>query len=195
MGWNVIVITKKAENPDRIFELLDYIVSPEGACLTVYGPKGELYDELDGEGYPILKKPLSEVSDDDSKSIGLSKWTLIGNTLFMDLAKVADNNRKPDDQKDWITEAQANYTYKHAANNDALVVGVATDPQEPEGIAYTTFKQLNEKYIPKIIMAKNEDECLASIQEAINDIYSQGFEKTEEFKDGVYQSNLKVLGQ
>ena len=195
MGWNVIVITKAAKDPERIFQLLDYNVSPEGACLSVYGPKGELYDELDEQGYPILKQPLANVSAEESKRLGLSKWTLLGNTMFMDLAKVADNNRKPADEKDWITEAQANYTYQHAVNDDALVVGMAPDPQEPEGIAYTAFRQLNEKYIPKIIMAKSEDECLAAIQEAINDIYSQGFELTEAFKDGVYQQNLAKLGQ
>jgi len=195
MGWNTVVITNTAEKPDRIFQLIDYVFSDEGTLLTVYGPQGELYDELDSDGFPILTQGPGSISAEERSMLGLNQWTFLGNTLFMDLSKLADNARRPADERDWITEAQINVTYRHAKNDDAVLVGMATNPQEPEGIAFAAFKQLNEEHIPRIVMAKNEAECLAAIQDAINDIYSQGFEAVEAYKDAAYQNNLVLLGR
>ena len=195
MGWNSVVVTNTAEKPDRIFELIDYIFSDEGTLLSVYGPQGELYDELDNEGFPILTMGLGSVSAELRAQLGLNQWTLLGNTMFMDMAKLADNARRPVDERDWITESQIRVTYRHAKNDDAVLVGMATNPQEPEGIAFAAFRQLNEQHTPRIIMARTEAECLAAIQEAINDMYSQGFALVEAHKDAAFQNNLRLLGR
>lgn len=194
LGWNVVSVTKNAKNPERIFQLLDYIVSDEGTLFTSYGPKGELYDQLDENGYPILKKSLSSLTQNEQKALGAGLWTLMGNTLYMDNAKVADDNRKPEDQRDWVAQAQSKFTWKHSMNADAYV-GTTTDPQSPEGIAYTAFNDLDRKFIPKIVMAKNADLCKQAINEAVDSAYKLGFDKVEKFKTDIYNKNLAILGK
>ena len=52
IGWNVTCITTSAEQPQRIFDLLTYFLTPEAAVIQMYGPKGELWDKLDENGVP-----------------------------------------------------------------------------------------------------------------------------------------------
>ncbi len=191
LGWNVLCITNNAKNPERIFQLLDYIISEEGSRLVAYGPQGELYDEVDENGYPILKQAMSSVPEDEVKSI-LGNWAVLGNTLYFDFSKVADDNRKPAEQRDWIIQAQSNIVWKHSLNTSAFS-NVAPDPQSEEGIALASFDDLNKKVLPKIIMAKDENACRQAIQEAIDDAYKLGFDKAEQYMTGKYQENLESM--
>lgn len=192
LGWNVICVTKNAKQPERIFQLLDYIVSDEGSCLTGYGPKGELYNDVDENGYPILTKAVNSLSEEEKRSLGVGAWSLVGNTIFADLSKVADDNRKPADQRDWVIQAQSNIVWKHSLNDSAFA-NISPDTQSDEGIAMATFDDLDKKSLPKIIMAKDENACKQAIQSAIDDAYKQKFDLVEKYMTQAYQANLKAM--
>jgi len=194
LGWNVVGISNKAKNPERIFQLLDSIVSEDGSRLNVYGPEGGLYDELDSEGYPILKSNLSSLSSEERKALGIGVWGILGNTKYADFSKAANDNRKPVEERDWATQAQINIIWKHSMNTDAYI-GTTPEPQSPEGIAAASFSDLNLKALPKIVMAKDESQSRAAIAEALDNAYKLGFEKVEKFKTEIYQQNMKLLGQ
>lgn len=193
-GWNALVITNKAEKPERIFQLWDYCCTDEGARLTVYGPKGEMYDEVDDKGYPVLKKTEGQLSDAEKKELGIWSWTYPGVSLYTDLSKVAADNRKPVEQRDWSIQAQVNIIWKHRANADAFV-GMNPDPQSAEGIAWTSFKDLQLKMGPKFVTAKDENGVKTALQNAIDQAYKLGFDKVEAYTQTVYEKNLKALGE
>lgn len=194
LGWNVLVVTNKAQQPERIFQLFDYMISNEGQTLLTYGPKGEMYDEVDAEGIPILKKTDSELKEEERKALGVWRWVMPGNSTFVNLTKYAANDRQPADKKDWVIEMQSKIMAPSNINKDEFM-NMYTDPKTEEGIAYTAFEDLYKKSLPKIVMAKSEEQCKTAIKEAIDNAYKLGFDKAEKFMTTKWQENLKNMGK
>lgn len=63
-GWNFFwggwSISAEAKEPMRLIRLFDYLVSPEGQDLMVYGVKGVHYTVEDGKKIPNLKERLAD---------------------------------------------------------------------------------------------------------------------------------------
>jgi len=193
LGWNKIVITRNAENPERIFELLDFIVSREGQTLTYHGPQGELWDELDADGFPILNRTTDDLTVEERENLGGDiRWTLVGdagNTALMDRAVL---DRIPRDQWSWRNTVQQDIIWNHSLNVDAFL-NMHLDTLSSEGIALNTFMDLNEQHIPNIVTASNHDAARAAIQTAIDAIYSQNFELVEEALTEVWRNNIETM--
>lgn len=194
LGWNVICITKKAKQPERIFELFDYMISNEGQTLLVYGPKGVLYDELDQDGFPVLKKSESELTDAERNSLGIWKWVAPGNSTFVNLAKYAANARLPKEKRDWTADMQANVMSIHNVNTDEFM-NLMADPNSPEGISEKAMSDFIKKAIPKIVMSKNAEQCKQNIKESIDEAYKLGFDKVEKLYTSIWKENLKKMGK
>jgi len=195
LGWNIIVITRDAENPERIFELLDFINSQEGQVLTYYGPQGSLWDELDAEGFPILLRQLGDLTAEENDSIGANiRWNKVGNTGVAHRMGQAILNRIPREEWGWNDIVQRDIIHRHSVNADAFL-NMSPDPAEPEGIAQSMFDDLNEQHIPRIVTAANAEAARAAIQDAIDAIYGQNFELVEAFKSAIYRENLALMGR
>ena len=194
LGWNSICITRKAKNPERIFQVFDYIASDEGQLLTFHGPKGVLWVELDEKGYPIIKKNRSDLSDEERKVLAAERYSLPGMSEWVDLSKVAADNRRPLEQRDPVIQAQAKITWNHSVDITEFQ-GIFTDPTTDEGIIHQKCKDLVKKMLPKIIMAKDEAEARKLIKETADQAYKIGFEKVENYKTKIWLENKKVLGQ
>lgn len=194
LGWNSICITKKAKDPERIFGIFDWIASPEGQLLTFYGPKGILYDELDKDGYPIIKKNRSELSDKEGKDLACEVYSMPGVAEWCDFSKVAADNRLSPDKRDFVIQAQSKIAWKHSKDVTEFV-GMFTDPATDEGIIFNQVQDLVRKNIAKIVMAKDEQTCKDAIKETTAQAYKLGFEKVEKFKTKVWQDNLKAMGK
>ncbi|MCL2003072.1 MAG: hypothetical protein FWG72_03580 [Oscillospiraceae bacterium] len=193
LGWNVIVITKDAENPERIFELIDFVHSNEGSLLVSYGPQGVLWDEMDANSFPILSRALNSLTSEENDELGANgRWTLLGNAPYADQSKVAINARLPADEQDWVTNAQTNITWRHSMYADAYL-NISTNPQEPEGIAFSNFELQDSIFIPRIITAPNEAAAAAALREAVDTIYGQDFALVEAYKTAVFQANQALL--
>ena len=193
LGWNVIVITKDAAEPRRIFELIDFVHSNEGSRLVTYGPQGHLWSELDSNGFPILTRALNDLSPEEADELGANhRWTLLGNAPYADLSKVAINERLPADEQDWVTTNQVNFTWRHSMFADAYL-NIDTNPQEPEGIAFSSFELQDSIFIPRIVTASNEAAARDAFQSAIETIYGQNFDIVEAFKTAIFQANLALL--
>jgi ABC-type glycerol-3-phosphate transport system substrate-binding protein len=194
LGWNIVVITRNAQDPQRIFELLDFINSQEGQVLTYYGPQGALWNELDAQGFPYLIRTPEELSAEESNEVGANiRWNKVGNTGVAHRMGGAIRDRIPREEWTWGDLAQQDVIYKHSFNADAFL-NMSPNPQEPEGIAQSTYEELNERHVPRIITAANEAAARAALQEAIDAIYSQNFRLVEEFKTEIYKQNLALIG-
>ena len=190
LGWNIVVITRNAQNPERIFELLDFIHSDEGARLTRVGPQGMLWDVECERGFPILTRSLEDLSAAERDAYGVNlMWTKLGNTAYFNNAQAVENDRLAPEDRDWGASAQINIVWPYSMNADAFI-NLHPNPQEPAGIARGTFVDLNERHIPRIVTAANEAAARTALQEAIDEIYGQGFAMVEEHKTAIYLENL-----
>jgi len=194
LGWNIVVITRSAEHPERIFELLDFINSHEGQVLNYYGPQGELWDELDGEGVPILITQPTDLSPEEMDRIGADiRWNKVGNTGISGLMGNAIRNRTPREEWPWHVRAQQEIIYEHSRNADEFL-NINPDPLEAAGIAQSAFWDLNDQQVPRIVTAANPDAARAALQDAIAAFYAQDFASYEAYATPIFHANLALMG-
>lgn len=194
LGWNSICITTKAKDPERIYQVFDWIASNEGQLITFYGPKGVLWDELDEKGYPIVKKNRSDLSKEDEETLACEVYSMPGMSEWVDFSKSAANDRLPEEKRDMVITSQSKIAWKHSYDSTAYE-GLFTQATTPEGVAFKQVQDYVRKQIPKIVMAKDEGEVKSLIKETIDQAYKMKFDTVEKFKTTIWLDNLKKLGQ
>lgn len=114
-GNRVWAIGSKAEHPERVLELIDWLYSPEGNMTANYGPEGMAWELVDGkpvltelgvEAFPSNKTPIPA-------EFGGGVWddgrNQINNTTFKSTAINPDNG-DPYDYQLWTSTLQKSPT-------------------------------------------------------------------------------------
>lgn len=194
-GWNGTYISKDAENPQRIFDVWTYLYTPEAALLQMYGPQGELWDELDDEGRPLLKKPESELTSEEVNRLGLWFWMIPGHADHVDNLKFAVNEMQPEEKRSWVISTQKNIlTPTMQVSNEFFGIGDSIDPQSDEGIKRTTCEDHIGEEFPKMLMANSQEEAEKIYQEIIDFCDNNGMPEIEEIYNKKYQENVEIGG-
>ena len=195
LGWNIVAITKKAKDPERIYKYLDWIMSTEGQRTMFFGPKGELWDEVDADGHPVLKpgKTLA-LTQDEAKVLPLQAYAIPAYSPFYDQAKMKINSALPEGQKDWTISEQervklSKYTYDITQFNNLDPVG-GTD----EAKIIADVRDYVEDQLTKMVTSKTEEEALKVVNTTIAEVYKKGFEKVEKVANERWQENQKQMG-
>ena len=71
LGWNALVITKSAKEPDRIFHWFDWALNREQQKLFNYGPKELGYWQDDENGEPIPTQKFLDTPGDELTKLKL----------------------------------------------------------------------------------------------------------------------------
>lgn len=193
LGWNTVVITKNAKDPEKIYKALDWMASAEGQRVINFGPKGELYDKVDKNGLPILKPGASlQQTDAQVKVLPIGKFSIVSNGPWFDHAKIALNKVLPKNQQDWMTNYQSSTLSKLIWNATEFV---NLDPLAgtPEAITNTDVLNYIKDARAKIIMAPTKQKALDNLKQAIDDIYSKGFKKVEDYENKKWQQNVQDM--
>lgn len=195
IGWNVTCITKNAKDPQRIFDLWTYLLTPEAALLQMYGPQGEMWDKLDDQGRPILKKPESEFTPDEVNRLGLWFWMIPGHSDHVDELKFAVNAMQPPDKQSWVISTQANILTPIMWMSDEFVgIPDTIDPQSDEGVKRTLCENYIKEQYPRMIMASSQSEAEAIYQGIIDFCDKNGMPAIEEIYDKKYKDNVAKVG-
>jgi len=195
VGWNVTVITKNAEKPQRIFDLWSYFLTKEAAILQMYGPQGENWDTLNDKGLPVLKKAESELSSEEIDRLGAWFWMIPGQSDNVDTTKFAVNDMQPAEKQNWVINNQSKVLTPRMWLTDEFVGYVDTvDPKSDAGIARTLCEDYIKANYPKFIMAKTEAEAQKIYDGIIAFLDKNGFAKVEEAYNNKYQANVKLVG-
>lgn len=170
VGWNVNCITTKAANPQRIFDVFTYMLTPEGSLLMQYGPVGgTMLESIDDSGdlpMPVLKKPASEFVSAETDAAGAWFWAQPAQSDYVDGIKFALNDTLPEDQQDWVVTRQAHlssYTPddpkigQKFMTDQCTGVNAVIDPQEDLGVNVKAIEDECKSKIPQIIMASDKD--------------------------------------
>lgn len=192
LGWNISFITRSAKEPERIFEFIDWLTSKEGQTLIQFGPKGEYWDEVDANGYPIPNAKYNAASDDEKNLIPGMNW--VGNTSFIDGAKAAREMLQPEGKRKWSTEAQVTVAFK-TTKNSVAAYGIQPPVESDEGYIKTRIDEIVNNYFAKMVFAKTDDEFNQQFELMKQEMNEAGYGKYLDYINKKYQENLAKMGQ
>lgn len=195
-GWNSTMITTAAEKPQRIFDLLSYILSKEGSIEMMYGAQGDWWDELDANGNPILKQAESEMTEEELRRIGSWTWQMLpAHADNVDSTKFAVNAALPADQQSWVVNNQSNIlTPTMGVTDEYNNFGVLIDGTSDLGIANALCQEYVKQNFSKIIMANSAAECQTMIDNLIKYLDDNRFQEVEAILTAEWEKNCAVQG-
>lgn len=166
-GWNVNVITTKAERPQRIFDLFTWMISEEGSMYQVLGgPEGPIWDgKFDEEGNAILNIDYGKITSKEQDAAGAWLWTQPAHADYVDAFKYGVNERSG--VKNWVVSIQADLcTYDEAdpkvgqkfKTDQNTGIGDVIESTSDLGIALKTIQDQCLAELPKIMAAESDEE-------------------------------------
>lgn len=201
-GWHII--TKKAENPQRIFDLWGWMLTKDGAINIMYGPKGGLWDEFDENGNPILKVPEARLTAEEKNAAGCWFWASPAHSNSINDTKYAVNAALPKEDQDWTVSIQDNiFTPKGGGayvNGQKFVtdedVGIVDtiDPKEDLGISRKLILDECGGVIPKILLSKDDSEFESLYSGLLQFAEENKITEIEKRYDEKYQQNCELQG-
>lgn len=195
VGWNVTCITTSAKDPQRIYDLWSYLMTPEAAILQMYGPQGMNWDELDDQGRPILKKAESELSSDEINQLGAWFWMIPGQSDNVDKMKFAVNDMQPVEKQNWVASIQSKVLSPIMSLSDEFNgIGDVIDPKSDDGIARSLCEDYVKAEYVKAIMAPTTDEAEAIYDDILAFCDANGLPAVEAMYTEKYKANVALSG-
>lgn len=195
IGWNVHGITRDAKEPQRIFDFLSYMLTKEGSIDMMYGPPGVLYDELDADGNPILRKPMSQLTAEENDKVGTWIWSFCNHSDNVDITKFAVNKMQPAEFQDWVEQTQSDFlTPIMFVTDEYANIALTIDKLSDLGIARTRCVEEYQAQMPKILMAKTAEEAEALYDALLKFFEDNGLADIEAAYDAKYQENVALQG-
>lgn len=204
VGWNVNVITTKAENPQRIFDLFSWMLTKDGSINMMYGPKGGLWDELDESGNPVLKTPESKLTAEQKDAAGCWFWNQPAHSDNVDQTKFAINNAMAPEDQDFTITTQANVFSPKSGEKSApgqkfvtdenVGLSDTIDPTEQDGINRKLIEDTAKAELPKILFAKDDAEFQSLCDNLLKFAEDNGIGVIEEKYNAKREENIKVQG-
>ena len=195
IGWNVHGITRNAAEPQRIFDFLSYMLTKEGSIDMMYGPPGVLYDELDANGNPILKRAMSELTAEENDKVGTWRWSFCNHSDNVDETKFAVNKMQPPELQDWVEQTQSDILTPIMFVTDEFTnFAITIDQLSDLGISRTRSEDEFRAAMPKIIMAQTAEEASQLYDELLAFFEANGLAEIEAIYDAKYQENLALQG-
>ncbi|WP_066187156.1 extracellular solute-binding protein [Gracilibacillus timonensis] len=193
MGWNVSVITKGAEDPEKVFAFLDWLTGPEGQSSLIFGPEGKYWDGFDGEGFPQFTdayhedpEGLAKIEEDTANF----QWN--GNSNFLDTAKANFEATLPEDQRNWTTHWQSTITWD--TQYDATqYLNINPLPESEEGIIQQRIGEIFEEARAEAIYAQSDEEVEEIMTTAEEAAQGVGYQQLLDFQTEKWQENLTIL--
>lgn len=211
IGWNVNCITTKATDPQRIFDLWTYMITPEFSGILQYGPAGgtmcDHYETNEaGLPIPVLKdgKAESDFTTAEKDATGAWFWAQPAQSDYVDGIKYALNDATPDEKKDWVIDIQNHLCTYDEENpqvgqkfmtdeNTALDADI--DQQSDLGVAYQSLQDQSKAMLPNIIMASSEDEFNKLVDDLLNFAKTNGMvDQVKEVFQTKHDANVAAQG-
>jgi putative aldouronate transport system substrate-binding protein len=192
MGWQGFFISKKAKDPGRILRFVEYAWSDEGQMDFRYGKEGETYDMVDG--LPEYKPEVKALQLKDNNA-WYAKYGFTASTLLWKAGKIWDDA----DTKDFMKTQPDQYAAlkllsKYGFDLYSLGMENSIQPEgsSAEGVINVKVKDLWNKTIPKLVLAKSDSEFDSIYADFINQMNKVGAEKAEKV---MYQRHLLDLNK
>jgi putative aldouronate transport system substrate-binding protein len=193
MGWQGFFITKNAKNPERIVKFLEYAWSDEGQMDLRYGTEGETYDLVDGS--PLAKQEIRDLQLNDNNA-WYAKYGFDASTVLWKAGPLWDNAGTAQFIKDQPEHYDAiNLLKKYNYDNYATDMNVIEpEGSSPEGVINAKVKDLWNKTIPKLVLAKSDSEFDKLYDDFLKQMDQVGAEKAEKAMYAEHMVDLEKKG-
>ncbi len=173
-GWVGSMVTKNAKNPERIIRYFQYLWSDEGQLANLFGKEGETYEMRDGLPYykdEILKEMETDAANFANK-YGFEARAVMWRSKWAGWQKIAVAPQAYADYLNSVKSYGVDIWDKGLDNLDP-------DTASNEGVAYAKIKNIWNKYLSKMILAKTDAEFDSTYQAAMKEIQDAGLEKVK----------------
>lgn len=190
-GWQVNVIPRTAERPDRVIRFLHYLYSEEGQLVNTLGVEDVTYEEVDGE-YEWTDEYL-EMQEEDPERFDAVYGEGGGMWWAEDRVWVRANEPDPVTVHDQLHQDVLNhfaeYTlYDLPFNNIDPPGGTSEQADQSEIDTYW------EGQLPNMVMADSADEVERRWRESLDHIEGLGLEGVIAAQNERFQANKDRLG-
>ncbi|WNQ13589.1 extracellular solute-binding protein [Paenibacillus aurantius] len=190
LGWNVNVITKKAKNPEQIFQFYDWWASEEGQRINAFGPPGVLYDKVDEHGAPIDNEKAKTITPQEKANLKIGLFNPEGSWKFYVIGHY--KNAQNPDALNWGNAASEFFGGFAKLNADQFN-NMSLDPKSEVGIIEQQIKQIWHDANAKMVFAKSDDELEAVYNKLKADVTKAGYEKVLAEKTKIWKANLDKM--
>jgi ABC-type glycerol-3-phosphate transport system substrate-binding protein len=193
LGWNITTITTSAKEPEKIFAFLDWMTGPEGMTIQFFGPEGGNWKGFDENEQPIFTDTYNaaEVVDIQGKNDPVQ---IVGNTSYIDPAKMKYENSKPLEEQNWQARFQRDITWP--SSND--ITALNNMPLEPDSPLGDTKQQITDLFLQVLAdssTAKSDADVDKILDKAEADAKSFGYEDILKWRTEKWLANKAILGE
>lgn len=185
-GWTVTLISKNVKDPARAIRFLSYLISEEGQRDLYLGIKGETWDTIDGKDQfkpdvlDLLNKDRAQF--DQKYGASFKYWMLMDTNMML---KWAPPTAEPFKQlEDWTKGKTVSF---------AAFDGIVPTGSSDEGVAAHRISQLWGATLPKLLLAKSDEEFDKIFNDFLKKRLEYGYEKVLKYEQMKYEENLKKL--
>ena len=187
-GWLNTAITTKAEHPERIIQLFEYLLSEEGQRDAAYGIEGETYEFIENG----TKIQMIDTGG-DPKDYALGAMMMLDNWALRRKWQVPPTDpRAIATSEETLKAGLDQYTY------DFNAAALKIDPNDPDLDEINDIKiqmdELRKRYIAQIIVAPTPEEFERLYQEALAELEALGLPAVKEFNNKYFQVAKEALG-
>lgn len=193
-GWLNTAITKKAEKPDRIIRLFEYLISDEGQIDVAYGKEGETYTYAENGDIVNTQAYLDDVAAGNAKKYALGALMMLDNWAF----RRKFHKLPPSDQRTLLTadtyikEPVKQYSFDY---NPAALKLDPTDPRtESMNNIATQIGEYRKQAVAEVITAKDDAEFEARYAAAIEELKRLGLDDLVAYRNDGFQAAKEALG-
>lgn len=188
-------ITTKAEKPERIYEWMTWCLTKEASRIQVYGPQGEMWNDVDDNGNPILFKFEGDLTEEEARDLGLWKWCIPAQADNIDSMKFAVNASPPEDKQNWTSAVQASILTPRMWSSDEFMGLTNTIEQKSDlGIARQQIRDYITKNLPMAVMADSAEKCSAIFDDILAFAEANGIAQIEEKYQEKWDANKAIMG-
>ncbi len=183
-GWTVTLISKNVKDKERAIAFLSYLISEEGEKDMFLGEKGVTYDTIDGkdqfkpEVIELLNK--DRTAFDQKYGASYKYWMLMDTNMNLQWAPPSVEPGKQ--LEDWT---------KGKSISMSEFDGLDPSPESKEGIANSNNLRLWSKTLPKLLLAKSDEEFDNIFNKYLKD--RKDVEAVDAARQAVYDANMEKL--
>lgn len=194
LGWNFNAVTVDAEEPDRIFAYIDWMIGYEGTRVYAYGPEGDLWEGFDPDTQvPNLKPKYHELTQEEKDEYKFRNWNMQGSWAN----SVISDNLAALDPESMTFDGKAQRFY--AKNGGYIITDQFSGLDAFEAgsnleLARQNIVKIMSEATAKLTFAKTKADFDSVYEKAKTEVLNAGYEDILEFNTNVWQSNLEKIG-
>lgn len=194
LGWGDWCITKNCKDPVAAMQFCNFMASEEGQYLTLWGVEGEHWDYVDGK-----HQPRQEVLDSyRADEVACSRETGIRRYRMFVKNGTGKDGTPYDLVTKWEPTSDWQYAYQASADTDlydnSYYAGLEPAGSTPEGLIAQKVADIYDEYVPKMVNAASQEDCVAQYDAMISSMETAGLVKLEEVMTKNYLAKMERWG-